>query len=363
MKILLIGDFSGIYKNLKKGFLALGHDVTLLADGDGWKSIPGADGRLFSPSQGFVSRLNSRLIEPFRREEFNRGYDATFVVNLGFFNPLIIEPLLSHLRKSSKKLFLSACGGDYAVYKAYSEGAFNYYSYDGVEENRYRNYWQWRRFGAKKELGVIAKYFDAVVPISYEYEIGYHSSGCTVCQPIPLPVDLSECLFRANIPGEKVVFFHGRNQEKIKGTEYIKEAFAVLCEKYPDDVEAIVSDRLPYREYLEAMSRVNVVVDQCKSYGYGLNACLALAQGKVVLSASTRQNTEALRLGDNCPVLHIEPDVEQIVSQLEFVVKSRDRIPEMGLSGRDFVERYHNAEDVARHYIQVIEGSWPLVSR
>ena len=37
MKILLMGEFSGFYLNLKQGLQELGAEVTLAANGDGWK--------------------------------------------------------------------------------------------------------------------------------------------------------------------------------------------------------------------------------------------------------------------------------------------------------------------------------------
>jgi len=39
MKILLVGEFSGVHNNLKMGLKALGHDVKLAADGDGFKKF------------------------------------------------------------------------------------------------------------------------------------------------------------------------------------------------------------------------------------------------------------------------------------------------------------------------------------
>lgn len=35
MKVLLVGEFSGFYLNLKQGLQELGVDVTLAANGDG----------------------------------------------------------------------------------------------------------------------------------------------------------------------------------------------------------------------------------------------------------------------------------------------------------------------------------------
>ena len=40
MKILLLGEYSAIHKNLREGLISLGHEVNLASNGDGWKNIP-----------------------------------------------------------------------------------------------------------------------------------------------------------------------------------------------------------------------------------------------------------------------------------------------------------------------------------
>ena len=35
MKVLLLGEYSGLHNTLKTGLVALGHQVTLVGDGDG----------------------------------------------------------------------------------------------------------------------------------------------------------------------------------------------------------------------------------------------------------------------------------------------------------------------------------------
>ena len=39
MRILIIGEYSGVSKNLKSGFAKLGHSATVFSEGDGWKKI------------------------------------------------------------------------------------------------------------------------------------------------------------------------------------------------------------------------------------------------------------------------------------------------------------------------------------
>ena len=40
MKILFVGEFSRLHNSLKEGLLALGHEVVLVNNGDGFKNFP-----------------------------------------------------------------------------------------------------------------------------------------------------------------------------------------------------------------------------------------------------------------------------------------------------------------------------------
>lgn len=40
MKVLLVGEFSRLHNSLKEGLKALGHEVTIVGDGDGFKNFP-----------------------------------------------------------------------------------------------------------------------------------------------------------------------------------------------------------------------------------------------------------------------------------------------------------------------------------
>ena len=40
MRILLVGEFSRLHNSLKEGLVALGHEVVIIANGDGFKNFP-----------------------------------------------------------------------------------------------------------------------------------------------------------------------------------------------------------------------------------------------------------------------------------------------------------------------------------
>lgn len=55
MRILLLGEYSNVHATLAKGLKALGHEVVLASDGDGWKNyVRDVD---FSRGRGFLEKI------------------------------------------------------------------------------------------------------------------------------------------------------------------------------------------------------------------------------------------------------------------------------------------------------------------
>ena len=98
------------------------------------------------------------------------------------------------------------------------------------------------------------------------------------------------------------------------------------------------------------MNRANVVVDQCCSHGYGINACIAMAQGKVVMAGSREHTLSAFGI-ESSPILHVEPSVDQIFSQLEYILENRRNIAQWGIDSRRYVEEMHHYVKVAARYV------------
>ena len=56
MNILIIGEFSGFAKHLKNGFFQLGHNVTIIHNGDSWKKISGIDDIIYRKLKGVYEK-------------------------------------------------------------------------------------------------------------------------------------------------------------------------------------------------------------------------------------------------------------------------------------------------------------------
>lgn len=352
MKVLLLGEFSGFYSNLKQGLQEIGVDVTLAANGDGWKKIEGADRKLYrTEDKNLIKKLYYEMIEPVLKANDFSDYDVVSMVNSKIFYPQINSYIFDRLKANNGGVFISLAGSTYSLYKAWKQKKLGYYRYDDNPEST--KIYESHRFKAqmqRKTEMYVEENADGIIPIMYEYAVGVRNNkNCRKTIPIPFNAQIID--YQENRIRDKIVFFHGLIREKDKGTQYIREAFEIIKRKYPNDVECIMAGRLPLKEYLDVLSRTNVLVDQCKEHCWGLNACYAMAQGKVVLGGASRKSLEEFGL-EETPILHIKPDVKQIVDQMEMIIEERERIEERGYQSRKFVETFHNHIKIAQQYVE-----------
>ena len=356
MKILLLGEYSGFYKNLKEGLLDLGHEVTLLANGDGWKQIEGADGSLYKVVKNPVSKIKEHIIAPLYNIEKYNGYDIVQMVSTNIFNQYVNDSVIKKIIKNNDKVFFSAAGDDYAYYSATYNNTYRYSPLKGEEhlEKKYDRKSVRSKIIVNKE-NYLYRIVNGIIPITYDYAIA-HKNDKNLKITIPLPLNCNNIEYSDNEVHNKIVFFHGLNRENFKGTSFIKQALNIVKEKYPKDVEIIIDGRMPLKKYLSIMQKSNVIIDQCKSYSWGVNALYALAQGKIVMSGCEQETLNHFGL-KTCPIINITPNVEDIVKKLEDVIENRKDIQIKGKESRLFVESFHNHKRIAQMYIDCWKNS------
>jgi len=149
----------------------------------------------------------------------------------------------------------------------------------------------------------------------------------------------------------KIVIYHSSNRPVFKGSKFINEALEIIQERYPEDVEVINASFLPLEEYLSAINRTHILIDQCRSYSYAMNALYSLAKGKVVLSGCEEECVKEWGIEDS-PVVNIRPNVDDIVNKLEYLILNRDLILKLSLESRKFVEQNHNHVDTAQKFLK-----------
>lgn len=351
MKVLLLGEYSSLYKNLKEGLVELGYDASVASYGDGWKNIP-RDIKLGSGTPGLRHALGRRLA-PFLKIDQLSGYDVVQLINPFYFynRALPNRWLLDRIAQRNGRMFLSAAGDDAFFWRKARRimryGPFDdFLKYDIKRDDFFMNSDRALRFNEW-----VAGRVSGIIPIMYEYEAAYRDhSG--LCETVPIPINTSQIEYRENIPGNKLVVFHGLNRYGFKGTRHVEAAFDILRKRYPNDLELVIEGGMPLPDYLALMAKVNVVIDQTNSYSLGVNGIYALAMGKVVLGGAEPESLTALGVKES-PVLNITPSADSIVSQVERLLERRANISDLGLRSRQFAERVHDYRRVAQRYVDI----------
>ncbi|MEA5669846.1 hypothetical protein VA602_00670 [Pseudomonas sp. MH2] len=352
MKILLIGEYSGLHKELKSALVALGHDVTLAAASDFWKKFD-ADINL-----GYGSNIYSykarQLALPFLKINQFKGYDVVHLIN--FYTvprlPYLNLWFIRYLKKHNSIVTLSGSGDD-PFFVKYSEETMRYSPIPWHEKYDRGQPYYMRAQSHLAAMRACMQYIDGVIPIMYEYYSTFCAAGYAgkVAKPIPIPIDTQRISYAETQAGDgKLVFFHGLNRPGFKGTFLVEKSFETLKLKYPNDVECMIEGRMAFDKYMNVLSRTHISVDQVFSYSLAMNALYSMAQGKVVAGGAEAESS-ILYHGLVPPVYNLLPDERALTATLEQILEERGSITERSRASREFVEKYHAPSLVGEQYI------------
>jgi hypothetical protein len=267
MKILLVGEYSRLHNSLKEGLLTLGHEVTLVSDGDGFKNYP-ADysvaSKLFKlklfniPRQIIfrlfkydVAKIENGIRFYFLLQKF-KDYDVVQLINETPIKTTrrLEYHLLKKLIKQNKKAFLLCCGIDYTIVNALLNNTFAYslldpYLKDNNLKDKYRYIFDYQKKAHKKIHTLLYKNVNGVIASDMDYHIPLKDNPLYLGM-IPNPVNTDNIIYKETLSIEKTIIFLGINRWNYhqKGIFYFEEALKVIKEKYPEKIEIIIVENL-----------------------------------------------------------------------------------------------------------------------
>jgi glycosyltransferase involved in cell wall biosynthesis len=376
MKILLIGEYSRLHNSLKEGLVALGYEVTIVSSGDGFKQYS-SDYSIASKSieNSYILKTIKRIV--YKLSKFNlestekglrfyrllpklKGFDHVQLINSDALetHPRYAKWLLSKLLAQNGRMSLLVCGDEtpvvdyyladkltYSVLTPYLQN-YNlkkYYSYSlKYREKNYRSLFKW-----------ISDRASSIITSDIDYEIPMQQMGYTT-QLIPNPINTDNINFMPINIEKKIVIFLGINRGSYikKGIVYFEEALKIIGNYYKDRVEIIITENIPYNEYIKLYDSAHIVLDQVHAYDQGYNALEAMAKGKVVFTGAETEFTEHYKLTARVAINAL-PSIESIVNELSYLIENSDEIIAIGKRARVFIEKEHNYIKVAERYLEV----------
>lgn len=354
MKILLLGDFSSVQLNLKHGLESIGHNVTLVSHGDGFKALD-SDFKLYTRKKGENKYVGAykEIRDQYKISKILKGFDIVQTAAHLFFHNRIDKFLFPKIFDQNSKTVLlnTACSVPYNAFVKtlrYSPCAScKLYDLVGnvcVHETKQAQIDEYIRY---------VKY-NAIVSTHFEY---YNAFNQTQFKDknhfIPVGIRTDQFLYKENrVENEKINVYYGEIRKGFKGGQFIEEALMKIeSSKYSKYFNIIKTSKLSYHEYMKVIESSHVLIDQASSYSYGVNALIGLALGKVVLSGA---EPEAIRLvtvsSEENPLINVLPAADDIYNKLIWILNNKHLLPSIGIKGRLFVEKYHSIDVVARKY-------------
>lgn len=379
MRILLFGEYSNVHWALGQGLRALGHEVTVVSDGDQWKNYK-RDIDLRRHSLGKMDTLRY-LWQLHRLMPRLKDYDVVQLINPVFLDLRAerILPYYRQLRKQNRSMFMGAFGMDRYWVKGCLDMIFRYSDYNLGNEIRHSEYndiciRDWFK-GAKGELNdIIAKDCDGIVSGLYEYEMCYRPYFADKLQYIPFPIELQDTpstdeTKQSSSPVEMqdvtlrssqgpLHFFIGiqPSRSAYKGTDIMLRALERLAHDYPERVVMEKAENVPFERYQQMIGRSDILLDQLYSYTPAMNGLLAMSKGLILVGGGEEEHYQLLGENELRPIVNVMPDEEDVYKKMEQLVLHPENIDSLKRDSVTYVKRHHDHIEVAKRYLAFWES-------
>nr|WP_315145898.1 glycosyltransferase [uncultured Flavobacterium sp.] len=371
MKILLVGEFSRLHNSLKEGLLSLNHAVSIIGSGDNFKEFPvdySIAPRIFL-SSSLLKFFNKVFFKLFKSDlqllekgiRFYcllpklKNYDVVQLINSDAIEtyPFASRYLLNKLFKQNKKISLLICGEETPIieYLLKKEMKYSILSPLFADQNLKKNFNYSLKYvqpNYRKTFDFIMGKSSSIITSDIDYKIPMEKLGYN-SHFIPNPINTDKIKLKLLKIENKIIIFLGINESSSvkKGSEFFEKALAIIKEKYPNQVETIITRSIPYKQYIEAYDKAHILLDQIYSYDQGYNALEAMAKGKVVFTGVENEFYKQYNLTEKVAVNAL-PDVDYLVNELSNLIENPNEIIAIGKRARTFVEKEH-------HYLQITE--------
>jgi hypothetical protein len=346
MKILLLGEYSGVHNNFKRIFKSKGHNVTLVANGDGFKKFE-YDLNV-STSKSYFDAIINILKFYFNINKFI-GNDV-----VQFNSPLSLPIYFNYfgcmyfIFKFNKRIVYYTGGTD--IFLLNSKDEFKYFPFNEDNILEIPKFSKSMKSYSEKFISNV----DLIIPPNYLYFVPYKSFR-NIAAPVQFPkfnLDVLENEEEKN-DFNKIRIIYPRTRDGFKGSKYILPALLKIADKYKKLVEVKVLEKINFDEFRIEIQKYDILVDQCNSYDYGMGALLGLQCGLVVLSGSENESLEYLKI-ENCPVINILPDTDFIFNKIEELILNPELISQIKINSIKYSNEFHNDDKIYELWIKNI---------
>jgi len=331
MKVLIVGEYSGVGAGLKFGFDQLGIHCDHIKTPDGYKNI----GNSLKKKSALMSHILMCLSALEKSLRFK--YDlAIFLSPFVFNRPLYINKMLNSLIiNSSNKNILLCCTSDSVWWNDWPEKNIRSPRIGALLDRGFKlhpfcspNFYDYNISFAEK--------MDKVFTLGACYSIAYSNTEFNTVKihyPLVPPI--------INKTEKEIDFYHGITRPGMKGSELIKSLINKVSQKHPK-AQIKITTKVDFQEYESILDHTKVYFDQIYSYGPGMSSLSALYRVPLVATGIKSAPGYEKYISD-CPCVDILDNLDNLES---FVFKGDYKTAMK--NNRDFIHKYHDPVKVVK---------------
>ena len=151
---------------------------------------------------------------------------------------------------------------------------------------------------------------------------------------------------------------HAPNHRGVKGTEFVIDVINSLKNKgYL--IELVLIENMKNREVKEVLKRCDILIDQL-NLGYAMNAIEGMALSMPVITNLTNKAYikvfEQYAYLQECPL--VSSDYKTLYNALEELIQDSEKRKRLGMSGREYVSKYHSKKTAYLMFSRIYENVW-----
>lgn len=197
----------------------------------------------------------------------------------------------------------------------------------------------------KRELERISKYVSNCIICDYELEY-YVNDFFEYTYQINRMLDISKYLMCEYSRGSKFTIVHPIVNPQLQGSEIIMKTIDKLQNRYNIYFKPVNS--ITSKKDKKFCQEADLIIDQIQIGSYSQHSIEAMALGKPVVAWITDAMME--RYPKELPIIVANPDT--LESKLDYILRNRDMLKDLGTQGRRYVEKYH---DINNEIIKLIQ--------
>ena len=215
------------------------------------------------------------------------------------------------------------------------EASINKYKFTNMK-NYFTSHEKGLRYDKRilKRLSAHSKYASHQLVCAPCYSEFVHGSNI-----LPLVINTDDYEVLDSKKNSLITILHAPTDRLAKGTSFVETAVNQLInEGY--SVRLVIAEGLSHSELKEAYKSCDIFVDQLLGGWYGTVAIEAMAFGKPVVCFIRESYREYCNYYDDVPIINADP--ETLYSGLEELICSPDKLRDISVASRLFVEKYHS---------------------